>query len=110
MFKNAASVAVLALPILAAATTVEIDARQGNCNTGEIQCCNNTFTNTATTLASLSSLLGISLPSISGMIGVACSPITVLGLGGNSCSAQPVCCTNNDFHGLVSLGCNAINL
>ncbi|KAF9045352.1 fungal hydrophobin-domain-containing protein [Panaeolus papilionaceus] len=111
MFKNAASFSVLALPILAAATAVELDARQsGNCNTGDIQCCNNTFSNTATTLASLSSLLGISLPSISGLIGLACSPISVLGAGGNSCSAQPVCCTNNSFNGLVSLGCSPINL
>ncbi|KIK73369.1 hypothetical protein PAXRUDRAFT_178625, partial [Paxillus rubicundulus Ve08.2h10] len=64
-----------------------------------------------TTLASLSSLLGIALPSISGLIGLSCSPITGLGIGtGAVCMQQPVCCSNNDYNGLVNLGCSPINL
>ncbi|PPQ67021.1 hypothetical protein CVT24_011315 [Panaeolus cyanescens] len=107
MFSRAASFSVLALPIFAAATVIP---RDGNCNTGQINCCNSTMSSSLTTLAQLGGLLGLSLPAVEGLIGLSCSPITVLGLGGNSCSAQPVCCTNNSFGGLISLGCNAINL
>ncbi|EEB89522.1 hypothetical protein MPER_12369, partial [Moniliophthora perniciosa FA553] len=35
--------------------------------------------------------------------GVTCSPISALGLSGNSCNAQTVCCENNSFHGRVAL-------
>jgi hypothetical protein len=32
-----------------------------------------------------------------GLVGITCSPITAIGLGGNSCTQQAVCCTNNNF-------------
>ena len=42
-------------------------------------------------------LLGIVLGDITGLIGLGCSPITVVGVGsGNACSANAVCCTNNN--------------
>ncbi|KAF9042076.1 fungal hydrophobin-domain-containing protein [Panaeolus papilionaceus] len=107
MFSRAASFAVLALPIFAAATAIP---RDGDCNTGQINCCNSTMTSSLTTLAQLGGLLGLSLPAIGGLIGLSCSPLSILGAGGNSCSAQPVCCTNNTFGGLISLGCSPINL
>ncbi|KAF9045364.1 fungal hydrophobin-domain-containing protein [Panaeolus papilionaceus] len=108
MFSRASAVAALALPIFAAATA--IPRNDGDCDTGSINCCNSTMTSSLTSLAQLSGLLGISLPDIGGLIGLSCSPISVLGAGGNSCSAQPVCCTNNSFNGLVALGCTPINL
>ena len=43
----------------------------------------------------LAGLLGIVLGPINALLGVGCSPISVIGVGGNSCSANPVCCTNN---------------
>ncbi|KAF4621007.1 hypothetical protein D9613_000979 [Agrocybe pediades] len=98
----------LALPLLAAATAIPRDG--GNCNTGSIQCCNQVQSSTSTTVASLAGLLGIDLGSITGLVGLSCSPLNILGVGGNSCSAQPVCCTGNTFSGLISLGCNPINL
>ena len=42
-------------------------------------------------------LLGISASDITGLIGLTCSPISVIGLPGNSCSGQTVCCENNNF-------------
>ncbi|KAF8954462.1 fungal hydrophobin-domain-containing protein [Flammula alnicola] len=63
-----------------------------------------------TTLASLAGLLGLDLGSITGLIGLTCSPLDILGIGGNSCSQQPVCCSNNNFNGVIALGCNPINL
>ena len=42
-------------------------------------------------------LLGIVLGDITGLIGLNCSPLTVIGVGsGNACSANAVCCTNNN--------------
>jgi hypothetical protein len=41
-------------------------------------------------------LLGVVLTDLNVLLGVNCSPITVIG-GGSSCSAQPVCCQNNSF-------------
>ena len=40
-------------------------------------------------------LLGIVLGPITALVGVNCSPISVIGAGGNSCSATPVCCAEN---------------
>ena len=45
-------------------------------------------------------LLGIVLGPITALVGVNCSPISVIGAGGNSCSATPVCCAEN---GIVRL-------
>ncbi|CAA7260491.1 unnamed protein product [Cyclocybe aegerita] len=99
---------LFALPLLAAASVLQI--RAGDCNTGDIQCCNSTMQSSTTSLGLLSGLLGLVLPAISGLVGLNCSPLSIIGLGGNSCSAQPVCCSNNQFNGLISLGCIPINL
>ncbi|KAF5354822.1 hypothetical protein D9756_005703 [Leucocoprinus leucothites] len=99
---------VLALPAIAAATAIPRD--DGNCNTGSISCCNQVQQANSTAVNSLAGLLGIAVPDITGLIGLGCSPLNILGLGGNSCSAQPVCCSGNSFGGLIGLGCNPINL
>ena len=42
-------------------------------------------------------LLGIVLQNLDVPVGLECSPITVVGVGaGNQCSANTVCCQNND--------------
>ncbi|KAF8870877.1 fungal hydrophobin-domain-containing protein [Infundibulicybe gibba] len=108
MFARIAAITTIALPILAAATAIL--PRQGSCNTGPIQCCNQVQAANTTTLASLGGLFGLDLGSITGLIGLSCSGLNIAGIGGNSCSAQPVCCTNNQFSGLIALGCTPINL
>ncbi|TFK70620.1 fungal hydrophobin [Pluteus cervinus] len=100
--------ALLVLPIFAAAGV--IPRQTGNCNTGSISCCNSVQSSDSTAVTSLAGLLGIVLPEITGLIGLSCSPLSILGAGGNSCSAQPVCCTGNTFSGLINLGCSPINL
>jgi len=98
---------VLALvPILAAATA------SAQCNVGSQQCCSSvqSASSPSTALLSLLTLLGIDVGSLTGQVGVTCSPITVIGASGTSCTAQPVCCTDNSFNGLVALGCTPINL
>ncbi|KAF8806916.1 type 1 hydrophobin [Phlegmacium glaucopus] len=85
MFASAASVFVLALPLLATATVLPRTDGDNQCNSGSLQCCDSTST-------------------------VTCSPLTVVGVSGTSCNDQAVCCTNNSFNGVVALGCTPINL
>ncbi|TFK73049.1 hydrophobin-251, partial [Pluteus cervinus] len=80
------------------------------CDVGEVQCCNSVQEASDSGIQSLTGLLGVALGGITGQVGLSCSPITALGVAGNSCSAQPVCCTNNQFNGLVNLGCSPVNL
>ncbi|TFK65623.1 fungal hydrophobin [Pluteus cervinus] len=97
------------LPMLANAVAV-LPRQTGDCNTGSINCCNSVQSSSTTSVTQLAGLLGIALPDLGALVGLSCSPLSVLGLGGNSCSQQPVCCSNNSFGGLIALGCNPINL
>ncbi|KIJ46687.1 hypothetical protein M422DRAFT_86795, partial [Sphaerobolus stellatus SS14] len=82
------------------------------CNTGDAQCCNtvgaaNSLPGVATTLG----LLGIVLQDVSAVVGLGCTPITVAGVGqGANCAQQPVCCTDNQFNGVINIGCTPISL
>ncbi|KAF8155772.1 fungal hydrophobin-domain-containing protein [Crassisporium funariophilum] len=80
------------------------------CNTGTISCCNSLQNASSSGITSILGLLGVVVGSVTGQVGVNCSPISVVGVGGNSCSAQPVCCTGNSFNGIINLGCSPINL
>ncbi|KDR72928.1 hypothetical protein GALMADRAFT_73295 [Galerina marginata CBS 339.88] len=82
-----------------------------SCNTGPIQCCNSLIASDSKQANLLTSLLGIAVGTVSGQLGVQCSPITLIGTGeGASCSSSPVCCSNNSFNGLVAIGCSPINI
>ena len=113
MLSRAFALAIASLPILAAATPVELDARQ-SCSTGDLQCCDSTetvgvmfelsigrlltiYTQAGSAAgAALLGLLGIVVQDVNVLLGVTCSPITVIGVGtGSSCSAQTVCCQDN---------------
>ncbi|KAI0653913.1 fungal hydrophobin-domain-containing protein [Cubamyces menziesii] len=108
--RRVAAFTALALPLLAAATPVELEARQ-SCSTGAIQCCNSVVDSNSASANILLGLLGIVLGDITGLIGLDCSPINVVGIGsGNACSANAVCCTNNNVGGLLSIGCLPIEL
>ena len=110
----------------------------GSCNTGNIfllistdrklirwligapQCCvTQGDAQTDSTVKTAATLLGIDLTGITGIVGLTCSPITLMyvfnlsssscgysflrsGLGGTNCAQQPVCCTGTQFNGLVS--------
>ncbi|TFK59722.1 fungal hydrophobin [Pluteus cervinus] len=83
---------------------------QSQCNVGSVSCCNQVQSANHATVQQLTGLLGIVLGGATGQVGINCTPVTVIGAGGNSCSAQPVCCTNNDFNGLINVGCSPVNL
>ncbi|KAF7349064.1 Hydrophobin [Mycena venus] len=59
-------------------------------------CCSKVGDANDPTIAPLLSLLGV---VATGPVGVNCSPL------GNSCSGQAVCCANNNFGGMIALGC-----
>ncbi|KAF8063161.1 hypothetical protein FPV67DRAFT_1672200 [Lyophyllum atratum] len=62
-------------------------------------------------VAALLDLLGIVIQGVAVPIGITCTPIDVLGIGaGGAGTAQPVCYSNNEFHGVVAVGCTSINI
>ncbi|KAF8625099.1 hypothetical protein AX15_005574 [Amanita polypyramis BW_CC] len=75
------------------------------CSTGPVQCCNSVHRATNPTVQTLAGLLGAVLPAGDLLVGITCTPLL-----GSGCSAQTVCCSNNNFNGLISLGCNNIHL
>nr|ABG33849.1 hydrophobin [Paxillus involutus] len=97
-------VSVAALAIAGAAPTSQ-------CNTGTTQCCNNV--QSASSMNQLLSAVGFVnvLAGLTGNVGTDCTPITAVGTGsGADCTAQPVCCTDNTFNGLINIGCTPINI
>ncbi|KAF8153770.1 fungal hydrophobin-domain-containing protein [Crassisporium funariophilum] len=104
----------LALVTLAAATptrrTGEPTTPASQCNTGDLQCCNSAQAANSPAAAGLLALLGVVVQDVTALVGITCSPITAIGVGGNSCSAQPVCCSNNSFNGIVAIGCTPVNI
>lgn len=115
---------LVAFTVLAAAvpggsptTTVTVTANPSptpippsQCNTGDIQCCNSVQSASSSPVTLLLGLLGIVLSDLNVLVGITCSPLSIIGIGGNSCTAQPVCCTNNNFNGLIAIGCTPINI
>ncbi|RDX54522.1 fungal hydrophobin [Lentinus brumalis] len=110
IFSRAVAFSVLALPLLATATPVELEKRQ-SCSTGAIQCCQQTQSANSLGVGIILGLLGIILQDLNVLVGLDCSPITVIGVGtGNTCNAQTVCCDNNNVGGLISIGCVPVTL
>ncbi|KIJ33725.1 hypothetical protein M422DRAFT_130898, partial [Sphaerobolus stellatus SS14] len=73
------------------------------CNTGDTQCCNTVESASSPAAAGILALLGIAVQDVSALVGLGCTPITVIGVAdGANCAQQPVCCTDNQFNGLVS--------
>ncbi|KAI1798185.1 fungal hydrophobin [Ganoderma leucocontextum] len=82
-----------------------------SCSTGPVQCCNSVGTTNDAGFGAILGLLGIVLEGVDGLLGLGCSPITVVGVGsGNACSSNVVCCQNNNVGGLISIGCIPIIL
>ncbi|TFK87818.1 fungal hydrophobin [Polyporus arcularius HHB13444] len=87
----------------APATTVTEPADK--CTTGPIQCCESTKEVTDPIAQSLLNSIGIVVKGADVLVGIICSPITVIGVGSGECSANAVCCENNSFGSLISIGC-----
>ncbi|KAL7282880.1 fungal hydrophobin [Trametes coccinea BRFM310] len=97
MFARLAALAVLTLPALVAAQS---------CNTGAIQCCNTVQWATDPQASAILGLIDVVIDDLDVLVGINCSPISVIGVGGGtSCDSHPVCCENNSFGSLISIGC-----
>ncbi|KAF5337446.1 hypothetical protein D9757_010336 [Collybiopsis confluens] len=84
-------------------------APRDTCSTGALQCCNSVQSASNPAISLLTGLLGIVLPSLNLDVGLGCSPLSIIGLGGGACSAQAVCCEDNSSS-LISIGCLPIQL
>ncbi|KAI0628322.1 fungal hydrophobin-domain-containing protein [Trametes polyzona] len=102
--------------ILAVATTASPNGfggggGAGSCSSGALQCCQSVDSANSAAVAPILSALGIVLQDLNVPVGLTCSPISVVGVGGSdACSANAVCCQDNSFGGLISIGCLPVSL
>ncbi|TFK35363.1 hypothetical protein BDQ12DRAFT_668662 [Crucibulum laeve] len=100
--------------ILAAAAFSSIVQAQkvisrSECSSGSHVCCQGAGRAYLPPYAALLGLLGVVVDPDT-LIGVTCTPITVIGVGGNSCNAIELCCDNNSFNGIIAIGCTIISI
>ncbi|KAK0218776.1 hydrophobin [Armillaria fumosa] len=100
--------------VMIATLTTSATAAPGpstSCNTGPVQCCNSVESSSAPGVGALLGLLGLVLGGTT-QVGMTCSPLSIVGLlpGGATCNQQTVCCENNNFNGVVALGCTPVNI
>ncbi|KAH0830196.1 fungal hydrophobin [Lanmaoa asiatica] len=106
-----ALLSVAALAAVAAAAPSVLEARVSQCDTGPIKCCKTVTTAGDPAVTPLLGLLGIVIGDINAVVGLNCSPVTVIGLGdGAVCEQQPLCCTDVYQDGLVNAGCTPIGV
>ncbi|KAF8838440.1 hydrophobin [Paxillus ammoniavirescens] len=98
------------LPLALLASASHLEARD-QCNTGSISCCNQVQTaQQANQILSQYNLVAAAAAA-GGNVGLTCTPVTVVGTGsGCDATQQPVCCTGNQFNGVVNIGCTPINV
>ncbi|KAI0691971.1 hypothetical protein C8T65DRAFT_665063 [Cerioporus squamosus] len=96
---------LFALPLLAVATAVQ---RRGGAPSGSASCCTTTGTTSDPDIKTALGLAGIDVGDISGLVGLGCSPITVVGPG--ACNdGTTVTCTDNS-HSPIDIGCVPVTL
>ncbi|KAG1738126.1 hydrophobin [Suillus paluster] len=86
-------------------------ANDGQCNTGNIQCCKSS--DSISSYNAIAEILGLVpiVSDISGLVGLNCSPLSIIGLGsGCEANQEPLCCSDNKYNGLINIGCSPINL
>ena len=81
--------ALVALSFVAAAVTASplpggspVPASQ--CNTGPVQCCNSLQSANSNPVQALLGLLGIGVVDVNALVGLTCTPISIIGVPGNS--------------------------
>ncbi|KAG2749248.1 fungal hydrophobin [Suillus brevipes Sb2] len=85
----------------------------GQCNTGEIQCCDNSTSYDSYDAQKAFDQVGlVDVAAVVGaFVGLDCSGISVVGTSsGCEANQEPLCCEDNSYNGLVNLGCTPINV
>ncbi|KAI0759010.1 fungal hydrophobin-domain-containing protein [Fomes fomentarius] len=109
MFSHILTLAITALPLLAAANPIH-PAHNSTCSSGPVQCCDTTATAGSKKGADALGLLGIVLEDLNVVLGLQCLPISIIGVGlSASCGNQAMCCQDNS-HGAVAIDCLPIQL
>ncbi|KZT30242.1 fungal hydrophobin [Neolentinus lepideus HHB14362 ss-1] len=107
MFSFTKLAAIAAVATLAVATPTPQTV--ASCSTGSIQCCESV--QSASSVSSILGPMGITDLDPNTIVGLGCSPLTILGLGkGSSCTANPVCCENDSIATGISVGCVPVSL
>ncbi|CAA7266225.1 unnamed protein product [Cyclocybe aegerita] len=104
------TVRTLAIAAALAAATDPPNPPASQCNPPDLQCCESTGTAKNSAIVGLLAAVGVVLEDLDLLVGIKCTPISVIGVGGGSCTSQPFCCSNNSYNGLVALGCIPVNL
>ncbi|KAF9257596.1 fungal hydrophobin [Marasmius fiardii PR-910] len=106
--------ALSALATLAAATAVPRTGGGGGgggeSGGSDVQCCQQTTQASDPAAAAVLGLLGIVLQDLNVLVGLNCSPITVIGGGNGPCSGTTVTCTDNSHGGLINIGCVPVTI
>ncbi|KDQ56645.1 hypothetical protein JAAARDRAFT_36128 [Jaapia argillacea MUCL 33604] len=74
------------------------------CSAGHLQCCDTVTTSSNSEASTIIELLGIPAEDVTGLLGLTCSTLT----GNKSCRKSTVCCEDNDYNGIISLGCTTV--
>ncbi|KAL0070983.1 hypothetical protein AAF712_002204 [Marasmius tenuissimus] len=101
--------ALSAMTTLAAATAV-VKRTDGGSGGGEgncpkVQCCKSITKADDPTLTPILTKLGIAITDVNVLVGLNCSPITVIGGGNGACSDRTVYCEDNSHDNLIAIGC-----
>ncbi|KAJ7574999.1 hydrophobin 2 [Mycena floridula] len=96
------SAIALALATLAVATPTSRGGTEPT-SPGDV-CCTSVQDASSPGISTILALLGINVSSVTGLVGLGCSPITVVGAGSGACSSTTVTCQDNS-HSAISLGC-----
>ncbi|KIY45479.1 fungal hydrophobin [Fistulina hepatica ATCC 64428] len=112
-------VALLAVAAAAGATTTCTLTSPGStatsippsdCAVSNTQCCDTITTTSDPAVNVLLGLLGIVVNLVDVVVGLTCTPISILSGGNNGCSGEVVCCEDDNFNGLIDIGCTPINV
>ncbi|KAK1224769.1 hypothetical protein PQX77_012316 [Marasmius sp. AFHP31] len=96
--------ALSAITTLAVATAVKRTGGGGGGET-EPQCCQTVTTANDPAATKIFGLLGIVVQDVNAIVGINCSPITVVGGGNGPCSGTTVTCEDNSHGNLIHIGC-----
>ncbi|TFK99175.1 fungal hydrophobin-domain-containing protein [Pterulicium gracile] len=97
--------------LIAASAAASVATRtEPSCSTGPIQCCQGAENADGPVVSKLLGLLGVVVQDLNILVGINCAPLSVIGIGSSGCNAQPFCCQNSTFNGLIAIGCFAINI
>jgi hypothetical protein len=104
MFSKLSLIVAVAVAVLAAAAPHE---RRGQCSAGTQACCNSVQKASSPQAQKALGSLGLQAAA-DALVGLTCSPISVVNGVGSECATQAVCCNTDAFNGIAAVGCNPI--